>query len=340
MPRCSRHRLHSPKSLALPLAFVLILGAAGPARAVRVADLDVVFVLDTTGSMSGELREVQERVEQLAVSLSQAYAGARIRFGIVAYRDRGDEYVTRVSPLTEDVAASRAFLVSLRADGGGDGPESVVAGLAAAIREMSWDLSGATERQLFLIGDAPPHLDYGDEPAPEELVEEARRARIVVNAIGCRSLPAEGVDFFRRFAYATEGRYQHIGRVRAARSGALAEAVSRAVTSRHEGAGDGAEVPLTWTHSDAAVETSGILVRQGPPRAAEQGPGDAPRSCSLEVLLPPGLGLEGEPRARLGGRGLEVELAVAAGGEGGLQAFAMETCPPLATPVHVVLGGP
>ncbi len=195
------------------------------------ADLDVVFVLDTTGSMGGELREVQDRVQQLAISLAEIREGERIRYGIVAYRDRGDEYVTSVFDLSSDIAAAGKFLASLSANGGGDGPESVVAALVAALWEMSWDRSAGIDRQIFLVGDAPPHLDYGDEATPEQLIEEARRARIVINTIGCRSLPSHGVEFFRSMAYATEGSYQHIGRVSAAGAGTVTEAVSRSMTT-------------------------------------------------------------------------------------------------------------
>ena len=123
------------------------------------ADLDVVFVLDTTGSMGGEIREVQERVRQLAVDLARARDGERLRYGIVAFRDRGDAYVTLPFDLSEDIGAAETFLSSLTADGGGDGPESIVAAIAAALWEMSWDRSDGVERQIFLVGDAPPHLD-------------------------------------------------------------------------------------------------------------------------------------------------------------------------------------
>jgi hypothetical protein len=209
---------------------------------------------------------------------------------------------------------------------------------------MAWDPSDATERQIFLIGDAPPHLDYGGEPTPEALIEEARRARIVIQAIGCRSLPPHGVAFFRRIAYATEGSYQHIGRVRAARPGALTEAMDRTVTSTREGVPDrGRTVPVTWLHHREVPPDdpgpSGILVRQGGPEGVGQGPGgEAFLPCSLEVHLPVGLGLTADPETRLGPDGLTVELALGPG-DGGVDRFQLETCPPLATPIHVVYGG-
>jgi Mg-chelatase subunit ChlD len=327
-----------PRSIAPAVIWTLLFSTlpATPAA----ADLDAVFVLDTTGSMSAEIREVQERVWELAGSLAKARTGERIRFGIVAYRDRGDAYVTRVSPLTEDVETSHHFLAALSAGGGGDGPESVIAALTTALEKETWDPSPDTDRQIFLVGDAPPHLDYAGEATPEALIEIARRERIVINTIGCRSLPAQGIAFFRRIAYATEGSYQHIGRVQAAQSGALTEAMSRAAASGRDGVSEkGADVVATWLRHREAPDVTGVLVRQGGPKGSEQDrDGDGLLPCTLEVRLPPGLGLGRDPQVTLGDRGLEVRLELA-NGDGGIDLFELETCPPLSTPTHVLLGG-
>jgi len=317
--------------LIIPLAISAL--AATPAA----ADLDVVFVLDTTGSMGGELREVTERVRQLAVDLALARDGERLRWGIVAYRDRGDDYVTLPFDLSADVDAAQAFLSGLRADGGGDGPEAVVAAVETALYELSWDRSDGVDRQIFLIGDAPPHLDYAGDPEPEELIAEARRARIVINAIGCRSLPQRGVTFFRSLAYATEGSYQHIGRVTSARPGELTEALGRTVLAAGDSDG-GRELAAGWiAHLDG--ETSGILVRQGGPGGVGQSrDGDGLAPCTLEIRLPSGFALEGPPRVRVGASSLHVELALGEG-DGGIELYSLSECPPTTTPINVVLGG-
>jgi uncharacterized protein YegL len=316
---------------------VLVLMLAALPAIPAAADLDVVFVLDTTGSMGGELDEVQQRVRQVAMDLARAREGERLRFGIVAFRDRGDEYVTTELDLTTDIAAAEAFLSSLTADGGGDGPESVVAAVDTALHRMSWDRADGIDRQVFLIGDAPPHLDYPDDPPPMKLVTDARDARIVVNTIGCRSLSRRGVDFFRWLAYATEGSYQHIGRVTSARPGELAEALTRTAAPS---ASDrpGRELDLEWVaHLDAS--TDGILVRQGGPDGVPQSrEGDGLAPCALEIRLPEGFALELAPRVRLDDGGLQVELELTEG-PGGIELFTLRDCPATTTPVHVRLGG-
>ena len=59
----------------------------------------------------------------------------------------------------------------------------------------------------------------------------------MINAIGCRSLYGTGVEFFRALAYATEGSYQHIGRLTSARPGELTEALGRSAMPAGDGGG-------------------------------------------------------------------------------------------------------
>ncbi|MEW8587194.1 MAG: vWA domain-containing protein, partial [Candidatus Thiodiazotropha sp.] len=87
--------------------------------------IEVVFVLDTTGSMSGLIQASKEKIWSIASTMAQARPAPEIRMGLVAYRDRGDAYVTRVVDLSEDLDSVYATLMDFRAAGGGDGPESV-----------------------------------------------------------------------------------------------------------------------------------------------------------------------------------------------------------------------
>jgi uncharacterized protein YegL len=294
------------------------------------AHLDVVFLLDTTGSMSGEIREAKERVKQISEALREARADERVRLGVVAFRDKGDAYVTKVSPLTKDVERTFAFLAELRAGGGGDGPEDLLSGIAATTREMNWDMSADTERQAFLIGDAPPHLDYANHFTEEELVREALDKRIVINGVGCRSLGGRGKDFFQRIAYATEGTYQHIGKVRVGGSPddeGLAGAMLRTLTAATDDDDMGKPVSARLVASDEATgETVHASLRT-----------EADGGCRLDVSLPAGLSLDGAPSVGERGDGLAVGLSLRRG-DGGLSRYALARCPAADTPIHLVLG--
>jgi uncharacterized protein YegL len=157
-----------------------------PPVAIAVAikpKVEVVFVLDTTSSMSGLIEAAKEKIWSIASTMASANQSPEVRMGLVAFRDRGDAYVTKVVDLSSDLDSMYATLMDFRAEGGGDGPESVNQGLYDAVHRVSWSQDEKTYRAVFLLGDAPPHMDYdNDVPYPQTLKAAAQRG-IVVNAI-------------------------------------------------------------------------------------------------------------------------------------------------------------
>ena len=151
--------------------------------------VDVVFVLDTTGSMSGLIQTAKEKIWSIATTMASAQPTPQIRVGLVAYRDRGDQYVTRVVDLSPDLDSVYATLMDFQAQGGGDTPESVNQALHDAVHRMSWSSADQAYRVIFLVGDAPPHMDYNEVQYPA-IAAAARERGIVVNAIQCGQIPA------------------------------------------------------------------------------------------------------------------------------------------------------
>lgn len=151
----------------------------------QAARIDVVFALDTTGSMGGLIQAAKEKIWSIASGMAQAKPAPEIRMGLVAYRDRGDAYVTRVVDLSADLDSMYATLMDFRAAGGGDGPESVNQALADAVNKMSWSQDMRTYKVIFLLGDAPPHMDYQDDVKYPQTLALAKQRGIVVNAIQC-----------------------------------------------------------------------------------------------------------------------------------------------------------
>lgn len=150
--------------------------------------VDVVFVLDTTGSMSGLIQTAKEKIWSIATTMASAQPAPEIRIGLVAYRDRGDAYVTKTVDLSSDLDSVYAALMDFQADGGGDMPESVNAALERAVNDMSWSDSSQAYQVIFLVGDAPPHTDYQDEAQYPEILAAAHERGIIVNAIQCGDL--------------------------------------------------------------------------------------------------------------------------------------------------------
>jgi Mg-chelatase subunit ChlD len=149
--------------------------------------VDVVFVLDTTGSMSGLIQTAKEKIWSIASTMASAQPTPEIRVGLVGYRDRGDAYVTKVVDLSSDLDSVYAQLMQFQAGGGGDGPESVNKALYDAVHAMSWSNRDQSYRTIFLVGDAPPHMDY-DEVRYPAVIAAANEKGIVVNTIQCGNL--------------------------------------------------------------------------------------------------------------------------------------------------------
>ncbi|HEX3760270.1 MAG TPA: vWA domain-containing protein [Kofleriaceae bacterium] len=143
--------------------------------------VDVVFAVDTTGSMGGLIEGAKRTVWSIATHIRQTEPDADLRIGLVAYRDIGDAYVTRDLALTGDLDAVFAELAGFQADGGGDEPEDVAAALYDALH-MRW--RDDARKLVFLVGDAPP-ADRGDVPRFDVLAREAGQRQIVLNTIRC-----------------------------------------------------------------------------------------------------------------------------------------------------------
>ncbi len=171
--------------------------------------VEVVFVLDTTGSMGGLIQTAKEKIWSIATTMAQAQPAPEIRIGLVAYRDRGDSYITRVVDLSTDLDSLYATLMEFQADGGGDGPESVNRALYDAVHNISWSQDGAAYKVMFLVGDAPPHMDYQDDVKYPVTLAAARQRGIRVNAIQCGS-GSDTAQTWQQVAQLGQGEYLQV----------------------------------------------------------------------------------------------------------------------------------
>lgn len=149
--------------------------------------IEVAFVLDTTGSMSGLIQGAKDNIWSIASSMASAESAPIIKMGLVAYRDRGDDYVTKVADLSADLDTNYGTLMGFQAAGGGDHRESVNKALHDAVEKLSWSKDQDTYRVIFLVGDAPPQTKYQDEMQFPEIVKLAQSKGIIINTILCGS---------------------------------------------------------------------------------------------------------------------------------------------------------
>jgi Mg-chelatase subunit ChlD len=169
--------------------------------------IELVFVIDTTGSMGGLIEGAKEKVWSIVNEVMKSPSKPEVRMGLVAYRDHGDAYVTQVTPVTRDLDNVYNTLMSYKADGGGDGPEDVRQALADGVHKVGWSPRSPKIAQiLFLVGDAPPHDDYGNEPDTVASASEAVKAGILVNTIQCGSMAGTDIAW-KRICRAGEGQY-------------------------------------------------------------------------------------------------------------------------------------
>src|SRR5919202_3361408 len=203
----------------VPAALLALAGLCLPAVAAASKDkpepaakrpkAEVVFCLDTTGSMGGLIDGAKRKVWSICNQIAGGKPTPDLRVGLVAYRDRGDDYVTKVFDLTDDLDAVHANLMKFVAAGGGDEPESVNQALYDAVHKVKWSKDKKTPRIIFLVGDAPPHMDYPDDVKYPATCKEACEKGIIINTVQCGG-DAECARVWKDIAAKSEGSYAAI----------------------------------------------------------------------------------------------------------------------------------
>ncbi len=164
----------------------------------RKTGLDVVLVIDATGSMQHVIDEIKARSVALVERIQALVPIARV--GVVAFRDRGEEFVVRWSDLSFHASKIAAFINQLEAEGGGDWEEAVREALETAIDELSW--RRRAKRVIIIIGSSPPHAE--DRAAITALAEEFHAAGGVVSTIDLtKRMHEEYERKFKKWLYGT-----------------------------------------------------------------------------------------------------------------------------------------
>jgi hypothetical protein len=167
--------------------------------------IDILFIMDTTGSMSEEISRLKDTIEIINMNIASISTKPKVRFGMVLYRDRGDDYITKMIPLTGDLAGFRAELDKVEANGGGDEPEDLQSALSDSLNKIKWNKDGI--RMSFIITDAPPHIDYGQKYSYVNAVHDARKEGIKIFTVGTGGLNTMGEYILRQLSQYTYSKY-------------------------------------------------------------------------------------------------------------------------------------
>jgi Mg-chelatase subunit ChlD len=184
MPRLHHPRTLQPVDPPPPATQTPPQATTIPKQAPKV---QVVFALDTTGSMGGLIDGAKRKIWSVAQFIASGQPRPEVSVGLVAYRDRGDAYVTKFFDLSDDLDQVFQHLSSFEAAGGGDTPEHVSKALHDAVYRTSWDPAQSTLKLVYLVGDAPPHTDYDDGFDYRAIARHAHDLGIHINTIRCGS---------------------------------------------------------------------------------------------------------------------------------------------------------
>jgi len=170
----------------------------------RKDTLDISLVIDTTGSMSDEIRYLQTEFIALASTIGALYPNAEQRWSLVLYKDVVDEYVVKWFDFRADASEFKTKLDLASAGGGGDFPEAPERALAKA-SELAWRTDSRTARLAFWVADAPHHAQ--DAGAMADAIGGLHARGVHVYPVA-----SSGIDKFteltmRSAAQLTGGRY-------------------------------------------------------------------------------------------------------------------------------------
>ncbi|MCR5742272.1 MAG: hypothetical protein K6F92_00885 [Lachnospiraceae bacterium] len=159
----------------------------------------VMFILDTTGSMGDEISYLQGEFGNIYDKVTAGNVSYSWNF----YRDEGDDYVTRCNDFTTDIEAIKSVLYAEYASGGGDTPEAVAEILTETMNSTAW--KDDSVKIAFLILDAPPHADK--EEALIAATKTAAAKGIHIIPVVASSSDRDTELFCRSLAIMTDGDY-------------------------------------------------------------------------------------------------------------------------------------
>lgn len=171
--------------------------------------IDIAFMVDATGSMGDELEYLKEELTDVISKVRRKNQGVTVNMGSVFYRDKGEDYVTKVSDFSTDIDDTVDFIKEQSAEAGGDFPEAVETALDKSINDLEWS-ENATSRILFLVLDAPPHYDDQIISEIHDLIATASKKGIKIIPITASGIDKETEFLMRYMAIATNGTYVFI----------------------------------------------------------------------------------------------------------------------------------
>jgi hypothetical protein len=173
------------------------------AAAATTREIDLVFIIDKTGSMEDNVRGVRAYIDLFFEHLTRA--GHDTAAGLVTFADTTNQDKPKARGVTEDLGKFKNWLYKIEFEGGGDLTESGLDALMAALREIKF--RRGAQRFFVLASDGTFHdADYDgrSEYSLDSVIDALRGEGVRVDVIGLDYLPIQ------QLAWATGGTWRVI----------------------------------------------------------------------------------------------------------------------------------
>jgi len=169
---------------------------------VKYSNLDLMFVVDTTGSMGDELEYLKVEIADVINRISE---NINVRTSVNFYRDEGDQYVVKYHAFNTDANAVQEIVKQQSADGGGDYEEAVHTALYNAVYDHAWETDSV--KIMFLVLDAPPHTNDDVIASLSTTVRKAAEQGIRIVPVASSGVNKDTEGLLRSMALITGGTY-------------------------------------------------------------------------------------------------------------------------------------
>lgn len=139
-------------------------------KAAIFSEHNIVFLIDTTGSMDTYIAGVKDKAIEFSNILDER--GVAFKLGLIGFGDLGEKEKPSVYNFTDDVARFQKQVKNIPRTYGGDIPESSLDALETGVGLLKSSKTGKDSKSIFiLITDAPPHVPTKSGMSVEQVVE-------------------------------------------------------------------------------------------------------------------------------------------------------------------------
>lgn len=148
-------------------------------------NVNVTFLIDTTGSMDSYINGVKDRAIQFSNILSER--GAKFKLGLIGFGDLNEREKPSVYNFTEDVEKFKRQVKNIPRTYGGDIPESSLDALETGVQLLKNSVLEPNSQNIFiLITDAPPHVPTNSGKSVDDICTMLKDAKVTTYVVARR----------------------------------------------------------------------------------------------------------------------------------------------------------